>query len=92
MNTTPRALQEALTAISDESYEKHQELASIAERSGEERLRLLGESKSAKEAEMKWEASEDGKREAYLKIYLKGLSHKRTALIMETKANAGSSW
>lgn len=92
MSLTPRQLQDKLNEISDESYVKHQELAGIAERKGSKMLDLMKESKSAKEAEMKWAATEDGRKEEYLKYYLRGLSHKRTALIQETKANNNSSW
>lgn len=89
---TPRELQEQLTAISEESYQLHQELATIVERAPEVKFKLMAESKNGKEVDMKYDATLDGRREAYLKIYLKGLSHKRTALIMETKANSGHSW
>jgi len=91
---TPRALQDALTAISEESYEKHQELAAISERRGEAKLKLmeLYPEASGKEIEVRYDASADGKREAFLRAYLKGLSHKRTSIISEVKANSGSSW
>ena len=36
--------------------------------------------------------TEDGKMAAYLKVYLKGLSHKRTAILSEIKANSNQSW
>lgn len=89
MKTTPRQIQEALNAISDESYELHQELATLAERGADARLELMAICKNGKEVEMRYAATPDGKREAYLKVYLKGLSHKRTALIEESKANRG---
>jgi uncharacterized protein YxeA len=92
MKLTPSQLQEQLTAISEESYEKHQELADIVMRSADIKMQLMKESKSNAEVMMKYAATEDGKREAYLKIYLKGLGHKRTSIIQEVKANSGSSY
>jgi len=89
---TPAQLQEELNKISDESYEKHQELAELSMRGADAKLELMKECKNGKEVDMRYAATEDGKREAYLKIYLKGLSHKRTALLEENKANRGSSW
>lgn len=85
-------MQEALNKISDESFALHQELAGIRERSGEAKLELMRTCKNGKEIDMRWAATPDGRRESYLEVYLKGLSHKRTALILETKANAGNSW
>ncbi len=92
MKLTPALLEQAIQEISEESFILHQELASIVERAATVKLGLMGTSKSGKEVEMKYAATDDGKREAYLKIYLKGLSHKRTALILEYKANQGTSW
>lgn len=89
MNLTPRQAQEQLTKISEESFQLHQELASIVERAADAKFELMKTCKNGKEIDMKYAATEDGKREAYLKIYLKGLSHKRTALIEESKANRG---
>lgn len=92
MNLTPRALQDQLNAISDESYVLHQELAAIVERAPDAKFALMKTCKNGKEVDMRYAATPDGKREAYLKVYLKGLGHKRTALIMESKANSGHSW
>lgn len=92
MNLTPRQLQEQLNTISEESYQLHQELAGIVERSANAKLDLLKQGMSGKEVDMRYNATADGKRESFLKIYLKGLSHKRSAMIMESKANAGHSW
>lgn len=89
MKLTPAQLQEQLNEISDESFSKHQELALLAERSADAKFELMKTSKNGKEVDMKYNASESGKRETYLKIYLKGLSHKRTAIIQELKANQG---
>ena len=91
-NLTPRQLQEELNKISDESYELHQELAELSMLAAEAKLELMKTCKNGKEVDMKYAATESGKRENFLKIYLKGLSHKRTAIIQETKANSGNSW
>lgn len=97
MNLTPKQLEEEIGKISDESYQKHMELAEIVQRSASAKMDLMrltsgNKQISGKEVDMRYAATEDGKREAYLKIYLKGLSHKRTALILEHKANSGSTW
>ncbi len=92
MNLTPKALEEEVERISNESYELHQELADIVQHSAATKMELMKTSKNGKEVDMKYNATAYGRREAYLKIYLKGLSHKRTSLIMEYKANAGISW
>ncbi len=92
MNLTPRQLQDSLNAVSEESYEKHQELANLVMEAAEAKLELMKICKNGKEVDMRYAATEKGKREEFLKIYLKGLSHKRTALIMESKASSGNSW
>ena len=89
MVLTPRQLQESLNAISDESFEKHQEFAEIVSRGAEAKFELMKTAKNGKQVDMLYAATEDGKREAYLKVYLRGLSHKRTALLEESKANRG---
>lgn len=92
MNLHPKENQDALTAISEESFALHMELASIVERAPDVKFELMKVCKNGKEVEMRYDATADGKREAYLKIYLKGLSHKRTAILEEIKANRGNSW
>lgn len=92
MNLTPRQLQDKLNAISDESYEKHQELAELSMKAADTKLQLMLNCKNGKEVEMRFDATPEGKRINFLNIYLKGLSHKRTALIQETKANSNGSW
>lgn len=89
MKLTPQQLQETLTKISDESFEKHQELAELSLFAASAKLELMRECKNGKEVDMRYAATEQGKRENYLKIYLKGLSHRRTALIEESKSNRG---
>lgn len=67
-----------------------QELAHIAEGKGTAWLELRRHSETNAEADQLWSASDDGSREAYLKIYLKGLEKRRGAYILEYKANAGN--
>lgn len=90
MKLTPQQLQEQLNEISDESFAKHQELALLVQNGAMIKLGLMKTCKSGKEVDMNYAAMEEGKREAYLKIYLKGLSHKRTAILQEIKSNSGS--
>jgi hypothetical protein len=80
---------ELINKVSDEFYAMSQELAAIAERKGTEWLRLRRGCKTNAEADQTWNATADGRREAYLKVYFKGLQAKRGALILEYKANAG---
>jgi uncharacterized protein YxeA len=92
MAITPRQLQEQLNKISDESFEKHQRLAELSMIAAEKKLELMRTCKNGKEVDMTFDATKEGKEITFLTIYLKGLSHKRTALISEAKANAGGSW
>ena len=92
MNLTPRQLQDQLNTISDESYRLHMELATLESELDTTWLGLRSSCETDGECTRKLGATEKGKRRAYLKIYLKGLSHKRTALIQESKANSGNSW
>lgn len=92
MKLLPAQLQEVLNAISEESFEKHMELASLVERGAEAKLELMRTCKNGKEVDMKYAATPDGKRESYLKIYLKGLGHKRTSIIQEIRANSNGTW
>ncbi len=92
MNLTPQALQESLNKISNESYEKHQRLAELSIKAATLKLELMRTCKNGKEVDMLFDATPEGKEMNYLKIYLKGLSHKRTALIQESRANSGNSW
>ena len=89
---TPQQLAEQINEISDESYQLHQELAGINSRMDISWLGLRGECKTDGECTRKLNASTDGQRAMFLKYYLKGLSHKRTALILEAKNNAGHAW
>ncbi len=81
---------EQINEVSDEYFAMSQELAAIAERKGTEWLRLRKECKTNAETDQRWNALSDGRREAYLKIYLKGLQAKRGALILTWKADNGT--
>lgn len=87
---TPALLTEQINKVSDEYFELSQELASIAERKGTAWLDMRKSCKTNAETEQLWAASPDGRRESYLKIYLKGLEKKRGALILEWKSNNGT--
>lgn len=92
MNLTPRQLQEEYSKISDELYEMCQEMATIAEKKGTAWLELRNECKTNAECDQRWAASELGKRENYLKWYIKGLQSKRGAMKQELQANSGNPW
>lgn len=88
-NITEKALVADINTLSEEYYSLSQELALIAERKGTEWLTLRRECSSNAEATYTWDATPDGKREAYLKIYLRGLEKLRGARILEYKSNSG---
>jgi hypothetical protein len=94
MKLTPRELEDSFRTISEESFALHQELAAIAERSGTSWLEIKAKNLTAKNGEIDklYAATDDGKREAFLKIYLKGLGHKRTQILSEIKANNNGAW
>jgi hypothetical protein len=87
MTFTPLGLIEEINRIGDEFYQLSQEAAEIAARSGTAWLELRKECKTNAECDSKWKATPDGSREAYLKIYLRGLQAKRGALILEHRMN-----
>lgn len=87
---TPRQLQESLNAISEELFAACQEMASIASEKGTSWLGLRASCKTNGECDQKWAASDTGKRENYLKWYIKGLTAKRGAILQETKSNNGT--
>lgn len=92
MNLTPKSLIESINAISDEYFELCTEMANIAERSGVAWLEIRQTCKTNAEADQAWRTTPDGRREQYLKWYLKGLEKKRAALVMEYKSNQGTGW
>lgn len=91
MNLTPRQLQDSINQISDEYFAACQEMADIAERSGEAWLELRAKHKTNAETDQVWRTTADGKREAYLKWYIKGMEKKRGALMLEHRM-AQPSW
>ncbi len=92
MKLTPAQLLEEINKISDESYELHQELATLNSEMDGLWLELRKDCKTDKEADKRLGASLKGQRATYLKFYLRGLSNKRTALLEESKNNRGSAW
>ena len=61
-----------------------------------EELKVFGETGAAKkpltnaEVDKIWDSSADGRRENYLKWYIRGLSAKRSTLILQLKADTGT--
>lgn len=92
MKISPQALEEQLNTISDESYQLHMEAATLNAKMDTLWLGLRADCKTDLECTRRLGATTEGQRATYLKWYLKGLSHKRTALILEFKNNAGHSW
>lgn len=88
-----KSLIEQINEISDEYFEKSQELADIAARKGTAWLEIKKEHNVTNaEADRIWESMPDGSRERYLTIYLRGLEKKRGALVLEYKAGAGTNF
>lgn len=81
---------DALNKISDESFELHQELATLNAKMDVMWLGMRAECKTDKECDKKLGATVDGQRATYLKYYLRGLANKRTAMMEESKNNRGS--
>ncbi len=88
-NVTEKALIASISEISEDYFKLSQELAEIAERKAMEWLKLRQDAKTNAEADKVWDATADGRREAYLKIYLKGLEKLRGARMLEYRANSG---
>jgi hypothetical protein len=87
MSLTPRQLIEQINTLSDEYFKLAQEMAGIAERSGTAWLELRKQCKTNAETDQQWQATADGRRENYLKWYLRGLEKKRGALVLEHQMN-----
>jgi hypothetical protein len=81
---------EQINIISDELYKVSQEMAEIAERKGYAWLELRKECKTNAECDARWDATPDGRRENYLKWYIRGCQAKRGALMLEFRANNGT--
>jgi len=89
MNLTPRQLIKSINSVSDEFFKLSMEMGNIAERKGTAWLELRSTCKTNAECDQKWSSLADGKRENYLRWYLKGLQAKRGALMMEHRSNTG---
>ena len=90
MNTTEKMLLGNITEISEEYFKLSMELAEIAERKAYEWLQIKKTSHVTNaETDKLWDATADGRRETYLKIYLKGLQALRGARMLEYRANSG---
>lgn len=88
MNVTPDLLLADISHLSEEYFKLSMELAEISERKAFEWLRMKKELQvSNAEVDKNWEAAADGRRESYLKIYLKGLEKLRAARMLEYRAN-----
>jgi len=81
---------EQISALSDEYYNICEEAGQIAERKGTAWLELRRQCKTNAECDQQWAATADGRRENYLKYYIKGVSAKRGALILQLRAEQGS--
>ena len=90
MNGTPENLLEEIGALSDEYYSMCEEMGQLAERKGVAWLELRKVCKTNAECDQQWAATADGKRENYLKWYIKGLQAKRGSLILRLRADTGS--
>jgi hypothetical protein len=94
MNLTPSQLVAQINTLSDEYFKLAQEMADIAERKGTAWLEIKQSHHNNNkpftnaETDKVWEASADGRRENYLKWYLRGLEKKRGALVLEHQMNA----
>lgn len=88
MNLTPNLLIADINKLSEEYFKLSMELAEIAERKAFEWLEIKKKSLTTNaEVDRYWEATPDGRRESYLKIYLKGLEKLRGARMLEFRAN-----
>ena len=80
----------AISDLSEEYYSLCEEMGQLAERKGEAWLVLRKECKTNAECDQKWAATADGKRENYLKWFVKGLQAKRGSLILRLKSEQGT--
>lgn len=90
MSITPDLLIADINRLSEEYFKLSMELAEISERKAFEWLRMKSTSGATNaETDKRWDATADGRRECYLKIYLKGLEKLRAARMLEFRANSG---
>lgn len=86
---TPDQLLQKIGELSDEFYNVCEEAGSIAERKGYAWLEMRKNYKTNSECDQAWAATADGRRESYLKWYVKGLAAKRGSLILRLRAEQG---
>jgi len=79
----PSELAEKRRNMALEYGKKIEELAEVKNRKAEEILTLLAEHGTVAKANLFYAVTEDGKRETYLTLYLKGLLEKMRALKTE---------
>ncbi len=85
----PIEISRLISELSDSYYKASLEAGEIASRSGLGWLELRQTCKTDGECNRRWLASADGKREAYLKYYLKGVEKKVSALKLELRILTG---
>lgn len=86
---TPLELSKQISELSESYYQASMQMGYIAERSGYGWMEVRKDCKTDAEAHKKWAMTADGKREAYLKWYLKGVEKKISALKMELRMLTG---
>lgn len=85
----PLELSRDISRLSDDYYKAALEMGTISERSGFGWMELRRECKTDSETHKKWAATADGKREAYLRWYLKAVEKKVSAMKMELRILTG---
>lgn len=75
--------------LSDFYYKASLEAGEIAERSGTAWLELRKDCKTDKECDRKWDTTADGKRDNYLRFYLKGCEKKISAMRLQLRILTG---
>ena len=76
----PRLLSEELLRLSEAYQESSKEAATVSSMKDTEWLELRKTCNSDKECDRRWGATENGKRDAYLRYYLKGLEKRMSAI------------
>ena len=79
-----------IDALSTEYYSLCEEAGELAQRKGTAWLELRASCKTNAECDQKWAATADGKRENYLKFYIKGVQAKRGSLILRLRSEQGT--
>lgn len=86
---TPKFIVDQIARLSDEYFKYSIEMGEIAERSGVAWLETRKTCPTNAETDKVWSGTADGRREAYLKWYLRGLEKKRGALILQLRMMEG---